>query len=266
LAASRAALSVSATVGVALATLLVVGGILAGPAILECSSDPNGFGACLRDRVADSGLLAPDAERTEQPGVVADISSEPSLPPAPAGWMEANANEYEPPIGAPVDLTGSPAEIAAVEVALSSEAAVEVAVVPPVEIAAGVPLPVEAPVAVTLDGTEPSLLAEGASSSAPVPATEVALVGPQGGVTAISPAPEVTLDAAAALTQPDGLLVETPVAGPIVPLVELRAEASVEPVEVPPPAIEFNPQYPNVLVLPPPATGDNSSFRSLQLN
>jgi hypothetical protein len=30
--------------------------------------------------------------------------------------------------------------------------------------------------------------------------------------------------------------------------------------------VEFNPQYPNVIVLPPPAVGDDSSFRSLQLN
>jgi hypothetical protein len=83
----------------------------------------------------------------------------------------------------------------------------------------------------------------------------------------MSPVPDVSLDGATALRQPDGLLVEGPVAEPIAPPVELQAEASVEPVEAPPPvAIEFNPQYPNVLVLPPPTTGDNSSFRSLQLN
>ena len=107
----------SATVGVAAATLLVVGGILAGPAILECSRDSKGFGACLRDKVADTGLIAPDTERTERPEIVADISSEPTLPQAPAGWMEANANEYDPPASVPVDLSSSPAAIAAVEAA-----------------------------------------------------------------------------------------------------------------------------------------------------
>jgi hypothetical protein len=56
------------------------------------------------------------------------------------------------------------------------------------------------------------------------------------------------------------------VVAPVVPPVALQAEVGVEPIEPQPLMIEFNPQYPNVLVLPPPTTGDNSSFRSLQLN
>jgi hypothetical protein len=49
-------------------------------------------------------------------------------------------------------------------------------------------------------------------------------------------------------------------------------EASVvppieQPIPPPPkPVIEFNPAFPNVLVLPPPNTGENSSFGTLELN
>ena len=48
--------------------------------------------------------------------------------------------------------------------------------------------------------------------------------------------------------------------------VGLQAEVSAEPTPAPPVVIVYNPEYPNVLVLPPPANGDDSSFRSLQLN
>ena len=122
-----------------------------------------------------------------------------------------------------------------------------------------------------LDGAELGLLAEGtAPGETPAPA-EVALVGPQGEVTAMSPMPVMPVDGAAMLAEPDGLLVEGTTIEPPEPIaapVELQAEASAEPIKAPPPAtiIEFNPQYPNVLVLPPPTTGDNSSFRSLQLD
>jgi hypothetical protein len=269
LAGHRAALSVSATVGVAVATLLVVGGILAGPAILECSRDSNGFGACLRDKAADTGLIAPDAERTERPDVVADVSSEPPLPPAPMGWMEAAANEYEAPASVPVDLAATAAGIAAMEAEPVSEAPVEVAIVPPTELATATPVVGTEMATVTLDGAEPGLMAEGVPSGEAAPVGEVALAGPQGAVTAMAPTPEAAIDGAAALAAPDGLLVESPIVidEPVAAPVELQAEVSVAPVEAPPPvAVEFNPQYPNVLVLPPPAEGDNSSFRSLQLN
>ena len=257
----------SATVGVAVATLLVVGGILAGPSLLECSRDSNGFGACLHDRMADGGLLAPEADSTEQPDTVADVSSEPSAPPAPAGWMEANANEYETPAAAPVGLTGSPATIAGAEAAPAAEPPLEVAIVPPAELATGLPSAGPEAATVTLDATAPGLVAEGAPSAALAPAADVALVGPQGAVNATGPQPAEPPDGAATLTPPESLVVEAPTAEPEVPPVQLEAEASVEPIEAPAPtAPEFNPLYPNVLVLPPPASGDNSSFRTLQLN
>jgi hypothetical protein len=271
LTARHAALSVSATVGVAIATLMVVGGILAGPAIIECSRDSNGFGACLRDKMAESGLISPDTEGIERPEIVADIpSAEPSAPETPTGWMEANANEYEPPASAFVDLTGTPADMAAAELAPVPEVPVEVAVTPPIELATGIASPEGDTGTVTLDGAELNLVAEGAPSSEAAAPADVALVGPPGEIAVTSAMPALPVDPVTALSEPKGLVAEgrgpeeavttvTPEPAPA----ELEAEA----IEAPPPvAIEFNPQYPNVLVLPPPVTGDNSSFRSLQLN
>lgn len=45
------------TIGAAAATLVVVGGVLAGPAILHCHGSDLGFGACLRNEVVKAGLL-----------------------------------------------------------------------------------------------------------------------------------------------------------------------------------------------------------------
>ena len=255
----------NATVGVALATLLVAGSILAGPTVLECSRDSNGFGACLRDKIGAGGLLAPDAR---QPDVVADVPSDAPLPsPVAGGWMEANANEYEPPASVPVELNATAADLAAAELAPASEAPVEVAIVPPMELAIGTSAPPGEGAAVMLDGAGLDLVAEGTPSSDPEPPAEVALVGPQGAVTAMSPVPEVSADAGATLTMADGLQAagadgETSVAV----VAPEPAPVTVEATPEAPPAIVFNPQYPNVLVLPPPASGDNSSFRSLQLN
>ncbi len=291
LAGHRASNSVYATLGVAAATLLVVGGILAGPSILECSRDADGFGACLRDKVAESGLIAPDDERIEKPDVVADISSEPSAPPPPTGWMEANANELEPPVAVPVDLAGTPVDLAAIEVVPEAEVPVEVAVAPAAELATAALAPSDEPASVQLAGPELSVVAEGALSSEPSEPAQVALTGPEGAIVAAGPALHAPVEAAAVLTQPAELSAEatpsepeadaTVTPEPIEPPgtltvvdptpsepapVDLTAEASVEPVPAPAPVIAFNPQYPNVLMLPPPAEGDNSSFRSLQLN
>ncbi len=108
----------------------------------------------------------------------------------------------------------------------------------------------------------------------------------------MSPVLNVPVEGAAVLAQPGGLSVAAAPAGENVAATvtpepiespgrltvaepassepapaELTVEAGVEPVPAPPPvAVEFTPQYPNVIVLPPPASGDNSSFRSLQLN
>jgi Meckel syndrome type 1 protein len=95
LAGSRAAASVSLTIGVAFVTLLVAGGILAGPSILDCSHQAGGIGACLRAKVQDAGLL-PDAPSSSAPAVSLQTST-PAVETRPQGWLEANANEYEAP-------------------------------------------------------------------------------------------------------------------------------------------------------------------------
>ena len=95
----------SLTIGAAFATLLVAGGILAGPAILDCSSQGGSIGACLRDRLDQSGLISPNPPAA------------PSAPEAPArtsGWIEANATEYEAPLPGAVDLRGPPGSIGVV--------------------------------------------------------------------------------------------------------------------------------------------------------
>ena len=259
----------SATLGVAAATLLVVGGILAGPSILECSGHSGAFGTCLRDKLADTGLVSPE------PRTVADAPSEPSATPAPAGWMEAKANEYEPATSATADLISAPAAITATEVPPPAKMPVDVAVVPPTELAAAAPAPLEDATAVALDGDATGLIGRASASAEPPPPAEVALTGPEGEVTALSLAPEASVDGTAGLTPPRGRaegFVQAPPAPDVAP-VDLQATAGAEPIAAPagvtppPPAVvEFDPQYPNVLVLPPPAEGDNSSFRALQLD
>lgn len=258
--AVRAAPSITATLGVAVATLVAVGGILAGPSILECSKDAAGLGACLRTKVIESGLIPAEPKPIEQP----------DAPAPPTGWMEANANEYEPPLASPVELAGLPMELAVTEVAPALEPIATVPVMPAAEFATAALVPSTAPVAVDLEGPSAGFTVAGAPADE-VPTIDVALAGPAGQMTTAVPLPVAPIEGAAALVQPDelptGALTATEPL-PVVPApVELHAEAVVEPVPEPEPiVIEFNPDYPNVLVLPTPATGDNSSFRSLQLN
>jgi hypothetical protein len=49
---------------------------------------------------------------------------------------------------------------------------------------------------------------------------------------------------------------------------EPEASPAAQPAEPEPPApiIKYDPRFPNVLVLPPPNTGEDSSFDTLQLN
>jgi hypothetical protein len=44
------------------------------------------------------------------------------------------------------------------------------------------------------------------------------------------------------------------------------AKPAATPRAAPPPVIKYDPRYPNVIVLPPPNTGANSSFATLTLN
>ena len=102
MAGSRAAASVSLTIGVAFATLLVAGGILVGPAILDCAHQSGSVGACLRAKVGQAGLLNDQPPASSSvPVVSVDLPVPPLMAPEPQrpqGWLEANANEYEAPL------------------------------------------------------------------------------------------------------------------------------------------------------------------------
>jgi hypothetical protein len=260
---------VYATLGAAAATLLVVGGILVGPSILECSRDAGGFGACLRAKAADNGLIAHD------------ISSEPP----PAGWMEAAANEFEAPVSAPIGLEGTRADLVAADATLESGEPIEVAIAPAAELATAALVPSDEAPDVALVAPEGEVSAELAVADAGAGGTaelsqpgggELTAVAPSQAATQVTIAPE-PIDVADELTS----AVEPPSSEPAP--VELSAEplpvepepslpSSSEPVSSEPPSSEpvpvvvFNPKYPNVIVLPPPVSGDNSSFRSLKLN
>ena len=101
MAGSRAAASVSLTIGVAFATLLVAGGILIGPAVLDCSNESVGIGACLRAKAEDAGLVHTQPAAAPAPVVPIELPAAPLMAPEPQrpqGWLEANANEYEAPL------------------------------------------------------------------------------------------------------------------------------------------------------------------------
>jgi hypothetical protein len=158
----------------------------------------------------------------------------------------------------------------------------------------------DAPQAIArLDGDLGKLRAGGVVSE-DEPAAKVALVGPVGAITASILPPPVASDPKATLVpppeKPSGTLsvtvpVEPATTGvplrvtpvPTLPRRQLPVEAAPPPVELtaeispapiaapvrrpwppaaPAPVIKFNPAFPNVVVLPPPATGANSSIQS----
>jgi hypothetical protein len=290
LAASRAAASVSLTIGATFATLLVAGGILAGPAIVDCSRQPDGVGACLRAKFDQSGLrqhaLVPPAPSAvpETPASVAP----PTLAEArPQGWLEANATEYEPP--ASMGTASLVAPVGRVD-AIGS---------------LGVPPVVPGEVAVT--SPQGSLAAGGRmSSAAPDPVADIALVEPAGRLTAngsavAQPDTAITSRGAEPAVARGTALITGSIGGASAPHGTATLEATLEPpaaaplpieIRLPPapirpkpvarpappraaaavPArtgprrvIKADPRYPNVIVLPPPNTGENSSFATLEV-
>ncbi len=78
-ASNRAAL----TFGTAAATLAVVIGVLAGPAMVECSTSSDGLGACLRGKI--DGLVGAPA-----PVPVTAETESPAAPPTPAPVEQAS--------------------------------------------------------------------------------------------------------------------------------------------------------------------------------
>ncbi len=251
MAANRAAASVNLTVAVATATLVAVGAILAAPAMLECSKVPGGMGACLRDRL----------DPTPTPVV-------PPAPPAEGGWVDARANEYAPPGSSPVELEGSPAALKVADLRTPRELPTSVDIAPPTELAVASPLRDAAATSVALIGPEGTLAAQGGPELPPIDAANVDLPisGDLKVAVASDPVPEqpspIQLSAEPASVEPVPVAPVPVAPEPPAPVVPEAPTSSEQPTLV----VEFNPTYPNVIVLPAPLTGDDSSFRSLQLN
>ena len=138
MAGGRAAASLSLTIGVALATLVVIGGILAGPSIVDCSRQPDGIGACLRGKIQQSRLVS-HTPKSARPAVSAEIAPDPDPAPSVAaetgprnpGWIEANATEYEQgPSGVAV-LSGTAGSVLAGGSTSAPAVAGDIALAPP---------------------------------------------------------------------------------------------------------------------------------------
>jgi hypothetical protein len=242
----------SLTIGVAFATVLIVGGILAGPTILDCSHQPQSFGACLRDRV-DHSRLAPVKDEPSQVPVLSSELSAPSVPAPPPsiaengghpdGWLDARANEYEPPATSALEppvLPPLPALVtpaAPVPVSSAEVAAIEPAAppaLPPLVTPAPLPRPAE---------TSSSAIAEIEIVPPPPP----------------RPRPPATLKPKADVAKP----VPKPArVAKLVPKAAPKALPRPNPVRT----FKYDPRFPNVTVLGPPSKGSNSSFVTLATN
>ena len=288
----------STTIGASFATLVAVAAILVWPTVSQCSSDPAGFGSCLRGVLAERGLLAPNnIDHPAGPDVPSDPAL-PILPAKPAGWLEATAAEVAPTRIAPVELTGGPAGELNGQGAMPDLPLSPILLAPAAKVDATVAALSDAPEAVARLSGDLGVLAATGSVTDDEPVAKVALVGPVGAVTATAVPPPVAADPLAKLVpvKPTGTLSVTGPAEassaaepvPVAPLpakpklalpvqaapsvVELTAEVAPMPIAVParrpdppveaPPVITFNPAYPNVVVLPPPATGANSSIQA----
>ena len=246
MAGARAAASLSLTIGVAFVTVLIVGGILAGPTILDCSHQPQSFGVCLRDHLDHSQLVPVRDEPGQVPVLSSELStpSEP-LPPAhqadsghPEGWLDARANEYEPPatsaleprVPPPLPELVTPPALPPV----SSSAIAEIGPIAPPPLP---PLVTPAPLPVPTD-TSSSAVAEIELLPPPLPHQRPVL-------TTLRPKAEIKRPVA----KPARVARLTPRPAPKLKL---------------PPTFKNDPRFPNVTVLPPPATGGNSSFVTLQ--
>ena len=285
----RAATSVSLTIGVAFATLVVVGGILAGPAILDCSHQSGGIGACLRGKVVQSGLLPPTPASSELPVVSVEVSSSASTtvaktPPRTPGWIEANATEYEAPPPSLAALSPLPGVISgqgSAALGNGSEAVANIAAPSGAINAEGGAAAINDPAAqVALVEPAGKLRASGAATV--LPDTLPAMLTPNPGAPAaagsiggnVAPLAAATLEAE--LTPPAQIVPEPVVAPPPTPVLPApklvprpapvaKAAPIAKPKTGPIRVLKYDPRYPSVTVLPPPNTGSNSSFATLEL-
>jgi len=275
-AGARAAASLSLTIAVACATLLVVGGILAGPALIECSHKPGSPMACVDEKLArwEGTSEAPSSEAPQ----VASSSSSVALS-APLlvgssneqpGWIDARATEYEPPRASSVEVPASSAELASVASTVSSvpeESASEAPAGdrPAIDVAdfdPAVPLPDATAIPLTTSITVPA---------EPRPVLDPPPAAPQTSLWVS--APPIT----GSIAQPplEAIVEPPPMPRPAMevapPQVELAPPTHASPLPVPPkklaiakrpkpPAFRNDPRFPNVVVLPPPNSGSTSSF------
>ncbi len=302
MARGNTAASVSTTIGAATATLFVVVAILAWPTVSLCSRDTAGFGACLRGILAERGILGPEGYSTDRPSGPDAPAPLPVAPLPSSGWLEARAAEIMPDALATIELVGSPAGELSGEGKSVLEAAPGVALAPAPKLDATVEILHKPPNgSVRMRETFGGLKATAIEDGEDVPVTRLALIGPVGAITAQIVAPSIAAEPTARLVPPyveaGRLSVETPTerpaaappmkleplpTKPLLPDIPIKAPpqpieltASIAPVPVPAPqtAVEaeapmftFNPAYPNVLMLPSPAIGENSSIRTLTLD
>ena len=308
MAGGHATASVSLTIGVAVATLLVVGGILAGPAILDCAKQTGGIGACLREKATHSGgsLPAPPAAPVETA-----ISSQ--LPPAPppivadiprnTGWIEVNAVEYDPRPSAMAILFPAPHNLGAAGLVPPKSGPTSAAALRPSpgHLTASLSEPASVPVpSVNLVPRTGEVRADSGTPE-PGPVGSARLVRPIGNLTAsfsvlvlgepssanLLPTPSASggigTNSAdrAIVTLEANVLPDSPLPLPRPELVSpVKSDAAPEKLEASgspaPPAkpvptalpvhvVKADPRYPNVLVLPPPNSGADSSFATLTL-
>lgn len=276
MAGARAATSLSFTIGIAFATL-VVGEGFATPAVLDCSQQPQGFGACLRGKVVDGGFLPPEP----QPPAVASSELASRAP----GWIEANATEFETPAFGTAELSAEPGRLDAFGALPSAEISAEIALADPgasIRAEGLAPLPAasaNADLSPTITGSidasaarvRSSGLAGDASIEPPVlppPPEAAGHVGtaPRGHGKAFL-APQLIADLSPAPPLAQIAPPPPPKAPPrFMPPMRPEATAQVKPEPTPKPSPpRYDPRYPNVLVLPPPNTGENSSFATLEL-
>jgi hypothetical protein len=269
---------VTLTAGIAAATLVIVVGVLAGPAIARCAADGGNVLVCLRGKVVAAGLLPaalPSSIEAVDTSSAAPVVAE-VRPDHDDGWLQANAAELATPPVAMVSLAPLPGRLE-VGGALSiprGEVAGSVALAEPAgSLAASggarTPLPPSSTsltpmLALSHGGTagggqgagdlavltasRGAATADGAlRAAAPGTATAKLVPTPQATVTAPPPAPIAEPPRRAA------------------PVVALPPKRAVKPKTAAPPkrVLRLDPRFPSVTVLPPPGSGADSSFATL---
>jgi hypothetical protein len=233
-----------------------MGAILAGPIVASCPGD--NLLACLRERAVA-----------------------PAEPPRPAGWIEAVATEYAPPPPAAATLSAPAGRLTATAVPRQMDAAPTIALAPAGgDLAALGAAPGEGVPPATAALTAPAgSLAAGPVPAAPAPLPATATLAAPAGSLAAGPVPAVppVSPATATLTAPAGSLAASPApaVAPTLPKAELKSPEQTisSPFDAPTieakltsPPIRYNPAFPNVVVLPAPNTGPDSSIRTLDID